>query len=160
MTHLHDANRSTSDHTNPTPRPDRRGVLVSVTLCDNGGMTDDELVAQELARLDALADVPDEVTIDDALYAYVRAWAIRRAPVNVVAAVLRQEALQALGERRPWVSTKWPVAVFHLKHGARWAGVPWSYLPRDDEMRMYVRTHPRAPGKVFPRRRPCHGTLT
>lgn len=115
---------------------------------------DEQLVAAELAHLDALADGP---VVDDALYAYVRAWALRKLPVEAAAAALRHKALRALTGGYPWVSTKWPMAVFHLRQEVRWAGVSGFSLPSDAEMRIHVRVHPRAPGRVFPRRRPCHG---
>lgn len=85
-------------------------------------MTDDDLVAAELARLDAIADSPE--ADNNALYAFVRAYALRRMPVDMAASILRQEALAALAGQLNWVSNHWAMATVHVRIVARWAGLP------------------------------------
>ena len=60
---------------------------------------DERLVADELARLDALADRPE--ADDIALHAFIRAWCLRRLPEATAAAILRQEAIEAFSGNRP-----------------------------------------------------------
>lgn len=93
---------------------------------------DEDLVAAELAALDAVADGDDP---DRGLHAYLRAYAIRRVPEAVAAAVLRQEAMDALMGINP-PANRQAEPVWWLGVVAQRAGCPgWSYLPMGMEVR-------------------------
>lgn len=96
---------------------------------------DERLVADELARLDAIADRPLAEAEDIGLHAYIRAYAIRHIPVGTAAAILREEALRALDGRGP-MNSHWAAAPWHLELLARRAGIPgWASLPMAAEVR-------------------------
>lgn len=104
-------------------------------------MTDDELVAAELARLDHLADNPPpgwrpgELDHTAALHAHLRAYGLRHLPVDVAAQILRQEAHDALSGR-PQSHIGQSEPVWWLGVTARRAGLDWPpELPRGFEVR-------------------------
>jgi len=100
---------------------------------------DERIVADELAHLDRLAaDITpdpagsrwhDRQRDDEAAYAHLRACGLRRLPVELAAAILREEMLSALqGRHRASISQSEPV--WWLGVVARRAGFtdPWSDL--------------------------------
>ena len=121
-------------------------VPFCVTPCDNSWVTtspsgppateaDERLVADELARLDAIAARPLAEAEDIGLHAYVRAYAIRRVPVATAAAILREEAMQALAAPRT-TEQRWTAAAWRLELIARRAGISgWASLPMAAEVR-------------------------
>lgn len=102
-------------------------------------MTDDELVAAELARLDAVAASPIPVGAGPAarragLHAHLRAYGLGHLPVDIAATILRQETLDVFtGRARHRVADTEPI--WWLGVTARRAGLDWPTLPHGFEVR-------------------------